>query len=59
MLSKPLLTVHDCAEMLKVQEATVRHWIREKRIRAIKVGKEWRISVKDLESFLNEHTNQT
>jgi len=57
MLSRPLMTVHDAASMLQVQEATVRSWIRDKRIRAIKVGKEWRIAVKDLEEFLNENTN--
>ena len=51
------MTVHDAASMLQVQEATVRAWIRDKRIRAIKVGKEWRIAVKDLEEFLNDHTN--
>lgn len=45
--------------MLQVQEATVRSWIRDKRIRAIKLGKEWRIAQKDLEAFLNANTNQT
>lgn len=59
MLSKPLMTVHDAANMLQVQEATIRAWIRDKRLRAIKVGKEWRIAVKDLEGFLNDHTNLT
>ena len=48
MLSRPLMTVHDAANVLQVQEATVRSWIRERRIRAIKLGKEWRIAVKDL-----------
>lgn len=57
MLSRPLMTVHDAANLLQVQEATVRSWIRDRRIRAIKLGKEWRIAVKDLEDFLNEHTN--
>ena len=57
MLSRPLMTVHDAANVLQVQEATVRSWIRERRIRAIKLGKEWRIAVKDLEDFLNYHTN--
>jgi len=57
MLSRPLLTVHDAAGMLQVQEATVRSWIRDKRIRAIKLGKEWRIAHKDLEDFLNDNTN--
>ena len=57
MLSRHLMTVHDAANVLQVQEATVRSWIRERRIRAIKLGKEWRIAVKDLEDFLNDHTN--
>ena len=57
MLSRPLMTVHDAANVLQVQEATVSSWIRERRIRAIKLGKEWRIAVKDLEDFLNDHTN--
>ncbi|MCR9070291.1 MAG: helix-turn-helix domain-containing protein [Alphaproteobacteria bacterium] len=59
MLDRPLLTVHDAAKMLQVQEATVRSWIRDKRIRAIKLGKEWRIAQEDLEAFLNKNTNQT
>lgn len=57
MLNRPLLTVHDTATMLQVQEATVRSWIRDKRIRAIKLGKEWRIVPDDLEAFLNDNTN--
>ncbi len=57
MLSKPLLTVHETAEQLKVKESTIRTWIREKKLRAIKFGREWRIAVKDLEAFLNEHAN--
>ena len=59
MLNRHLLTVHDAASMLQVQEATVRSWIRDKRIRAIKLGKEWRIAPQDLEAFLNENTNLT
>ncbi len=58
MLSKPLMTVHDAADMLQVKEATIRAWIRDKQLRAIKFGREWRIAVVDLEKFLNEHANK-
>lgn len=58
MLSKPLMTVHDAADMLQVKEATIRAWIRDKQLRAIKFGREWRIAVVDLELFLNEHANK-
>ena len=58
MLEQPLMTVHETAEKLKVKESTVRSWIREKKLRAIKFGREWRIAVVDLENFLNENANK-
>ena len=58
MLSKPLLTVHEVAGLLKVRESTVRAWINDKSLRAIKFGREWRVAHKDLESYLNEHANR-
>jgi excisionase family DNA binding protein len=57
MLSRPLLTVHETAEQLKVKESTIRAWIRNGKLRAIKFGREWRVTVKDLERFLNENAN--
>ena len=58
MLRKPLMTVKEVSEMLKVKETTVRTWIRERKLRAIKFGKDWRVAVVDLETFLNEHANK-
>ena len=58
MLSKPLMTVHEVAEKLQVKESTVRTWIRDRKLRAIKLAKDWRIAVIDLEAFLNEHANK-
>lgn len=58
MLTKPLLTVHEVAEMLKLKESTIRNLIVAKRLRAIKFGREWRVAVKDLEAFLNENANR-
>lgn len=57
MLNRPLLTVHETASQLKVKESTIRAWIRHGKLRAIKFGREWRITVKDLERFLNENAN--
>lgn len=57
MLSKPLMTVHETAAQLKVRESTVRSWIRGGKLRAIKFGREWRVAVRDLERFLNDHAN--
>jgi excisionase family DNA binding protein len=57
MLRAPLLTVHETADKLRVKESTIRAWIRHGELRAIKFGREWRIAVIDLETFLNEHAN--
>lgn len=59
MLSRPLLTVHEVAEMLKLKESTIRSLISSRRLRAIKFGREWRIAVRDLELFLNENANRS
>lgn len=57
MLTRPLMTVHETAEQLKVKESTIRAWIRSGKLRAIKFGREWRIAIKDLERFLNDNAN--
>lgn len=58
MLSKPLLTTHEVADLLKVKEATVRTWIHRRELRAAKLGREFRVAVKDLEAFVNERANR-
>ncbi|TVR78727.1 MAG: DNA-binding protein [Rhodospirillales bacterium] len=57
MHGRNLLTVHEVAEALKVKETTIRTWIRDRRLRAIKMGKEYRVDADDLESFIQDHTN--
>lgn len=58
MLSAPLLTIHEVAELLKVKEATVRAWINDNDLRAMKFGREWRVAHSDLEAYLNAHANK-
>ena len=45
-------TVQELAERLEVAEATVRRWIKSGELRAIDIGKGWRIADADLEHFL-------
>ncbi len=59
MLSKPFMTTHEIAELLKVSEATVRTWIHEGELRAIRVGREFRVVAKDLEAFVNAHATRS
>ena len=51
-------TVQEVADRLQVSEATVRHWIRDGELRAIDIGKGWRVADKDLELFLNSHATR-
>lgn len=53
MLSKPFLTTHEIAELLKVREPAVRAWIHHGQLRAIRLGREFRVAAKDLEAFVN------
>ena len=45
-------TVQEVSGRLEVAEATVRHWIKSGELRAIDIGKGWRISDTDLVQFL-------
>jgi excisionase family DNA binding protein len=45
-------TVKELAERLEVSEATVRQWIKAGELRAIDIGKGWRIADTDLDRFL-------
>jgi excisionase family DNA binding protein len=44
--------VQQVADRLGVAEATVRHWIKSGALRAIDIGKGWRIPDTDLAQFL-------
>ena len=48
-------TVQELAERLEVAEATVRLWIKSGDLRAIYIGKGWRIADTDLARFLKAH----
>ena len=45
-------TVQELALRLEVAEATVRRWIKSKELRAVDIGKGWRIADTDLARFL-------
>jgi excisionase family DNA binding protein len=45
-------TVHEIAERLEVSDATVRQWIKSGALRAVDIGKGWRVADTDLARFL-------
>jgi excisionase family DNA binding protein len=52
MLRAPFMTIQDVAELLKVSKATVRTWIKNEELRAVKLEREFRIARIDLERFV-------
>ena len=57
MLLKRHLTVEQVARQLGLSEYRVRELIREKQIRATKIG-QWRVKPEDLEEFIKARTNK-
>ena len=47
-----LFTPEEVAEMLSVNESTVRSWIRKGIMPGIKIGKFWRIAESELEKYI-------
>jgi excisionase family DNA binding protein len=58
MLSRPFMTTHGIAELLKIGEATIRSWIHGGELRAIRIGREFRVAAKDLEVFVDSHATK-
>jgi len=57
MRLKDYLTVEQVAEQLSLTEYRVRELIRERQIRATKIGR-WYIHPKDLQDFIRARTNK-
>jgi len=57
MLLKGYLTVEEVAKQLGLSEYRVRELIREKQIRAVKIG-QWRVNPEDLKEFIESRTNK-
>jgi len=58
MLTRKFMTVREVADLAQVSEATVRHWIKEGGLRAINVGREFRIIPRDFEAFLERRATR-
>ena len=56
VIEKQLLTVTEVAEYLRIAPNTVYRWLRAGKLRAIKIGKEWRIEQEVLDHFLGRRT---
>jgi len=52
-----LYTIDEIADILKVTQRTIYKYIKSGSLKAIKIGKYWRVKHSDLEMFLETGTN--
>ncbi len=57
MIEDKLLTPPQVAQRLQMNERTVCQWLRQGHLRGFKIGKEWRVSARDLDNFLEQSAN--
>lgn len=52
-------TPEEAAEKLKINTETIRRYLRTGKLRGAKLGKQWRISEKQLEEFFEKCSNES
>lgn len=52
------LSVDDVAQTLRMDEETVRKWIRRKQLKAYKFGRDYRIRREDFDQFVKERSTE-
>lgn len=52
MTEKKVYTIDELVQMLQVTRRTIYNYIKEGKIKAVKIGKYWRVTDKALEEFL-------
>ncbi len=52
-----LYTTEEVSNILKIDVETTRKFIQQQRIKAYKVGREWRVKGEDLRDFINRESN--
>ena len=55
MSQTTLLKVSEVAQVLKLNILTVYQYIRQEKLSAVKIGRNYRIEERDLERFIEEH----
>jgi excisionase family DNA binding protein len=50
-----LYTIEQAAAKLAHSPRTVREWLRTRKLRGVKTGREWRIREEDLQDFVRAH----
>lgn len=50
-----MYTPDEVADILKVKDRTIRQWLRDGKLKGVKIGTHWRIMEEDLQDFIERH----
>ena len=53
-MTQPLLKIPEVARQLGFHQRTIRRWIKEGAIRAVRVGNEWRFHQADIDEYVGK-----
>ena len=53
------MTVEEVSKRMQVTKTTVQRWIRNQKLKAVKIGKSWRITEQELKRFFDQGANMT
>lgn len=56
--SDKIMTLEEVAEYLRLTPQTIYTWAQEKKIPAVKLGKEWRFRRSLIDKWFNEHLDE-
>lgn len=57
MAEMKIYTLDEISEILHISRKTLYSYIKEGKLKAVKVGRSWRITAKNLEEFLTKGTD--
>nr|WP_282580230.1 helix-turn-helix domain-containing protein [Natroniella sulfidigena] len=49
------MTVKEVSEILQVHTKTIKRWLRDGKLKGVKMGKMWRVEQKDLKEFIESN----
>ena len=52
LINQELMTIKEVADFLRISTISAYSWVREGRLPAIRIGKEWRVRSRDLDEWL-------
>lgn len=53
-----MFTVEEVARLMRVSPQTVRTWLREKKIRAVRIGRPWRIPESAIREMMGRQSTE-